>query len=67
LPDEVSALANHRIVIPMFGRPYARPDLAGKLRRVGSQRCLGVSASLSIILYIALNQTTNHKDWRLSA
>ena len=56
LPQDILAQGHHRVFIPMRGPAYERPDLGGKVRGVGTQRCLGVSASIAIFLYVALNQ-----------
>jgi len=64
IPISVSELAHKKIVIPMYGSVYPRPDFGGKVSNVGTQRCLSLHTSISIIVYTAVRNLTQYEDWR---
>ena len=64
LPSDVVATAAHRVTIPMYGPAYDRPDEDGRVRGVGTQRCVSLISSVSIILYVALLETAGYRHWR---
>ena len=64
IPTHISKLAHKKIVIPMYGSVYSRPDFDGKVTNVGIQRCLSLHTSISIIVYIAVRNLTHYEDWR---
>lgn len=64
IPDSVTELAHKKIVIPMYGSVYPRPDFGGKVSNVGTQRCLSLHTSISIILYVAVRNLTQFENWR---
>ncbi len=64
IPGNVSKIAHEKIVIPMYGSVYSRPDFGGKVSNVGTQRCLSLHTSISIILYVAVRNLTQFEDWR---
>jgi tRNA(Leu) C34 or U34 (ribose-2'-O)-methylase TrmL len=66
VPEEVLRLADAQFIIPMYGPVYHRPDLDGKVTNVGTQRCLNLSSSVAIALFVALWQLTGFQDWRAS-
>jgi tRNA G18 (ribose-2'-O)-methylase SpoU len=64
IPDEALRYATERVIIPMYGSVYDRPDLGGKVRNVGVQRCHGLSTVVSLCLFLAVDGLTGFKDWR---
>lgn len=66
LPSDLVAAAEHRVTIPMYGLAYERPDHEGRITGVGTQRCLSLISSVSIVLYAALLETAGYRDWKQS-
>jgi tRNA(Leu) C34 or U34 (ribose-2'-O)-methylase TrmL len=64
LPADLVAAADLRVTIPMYGAPYERPDAHGRVTGIGTQRCLSLISSVSIVLYAALLQTTGFRRWK---
>ena len=64
IPAEHMQRSDARIVIPMLGQGYDRPDPSGLLTNPAKQRCLALSASISIVLFHAVQQLTGFRGWR---
>ena len=67
LPPSVLSRAAHKVVIPMLGRAYPHPNPTGKATHIGTQRCLGVSAAVTIAVYASVLHVTGYRDWRPDA
>ena len=66
IPEKAEMFADEKIIIPMYGSVYTRPDFDGQVTNVGIQRCLSLHTSISIILYLAVRCLTKHENWRES-
>lgn len=64
IPSHIAQLAPKKIIIPMYGSVYSRPDFDGQVTNVGIQRCLSLHTSISIVMYLAVRNLTHYEDWR---
>jgi len=61
LPPTAVACANEALIIPMLGEPYMR--LESSATGVAPQCCLGLSASVAIVLFTALRDINGFHAW----